>query len=420
MASFFRVLFVLSLLSAASADTIKITSTPSGATVEIDGIKVGTTPCEMQVPGGYLHGTKSVWGKRLGNQMHLHISLDGYVSKDLDMATGPYHWMALNGTYHGDYWLLKTKEFHFDLTASATALTGQIQVASTAVLVPMRPELTTERVVELANPAVLRLEGSEGSGTGFFITETGVIATNAHVARGSTALKVLSNNGQAFEARVVHIDEILDFALLKADVGTTPYLKLADPRLVRSGQSALAVGNPGGGLQNSVTKGIVSAVGSAEGLGPGTWIQTDAAINPGNSGGPLLNTWGEVMGINTQKPLKTQGIGYALSSGDVIHTLLRYYPDAIKTPTTPTVADGNGKVHISSAPANADVYVDDKFIGNAPAALTLSTGTHHIVVKMEGYKDWDRTLEVMKDSELSLNAALASTSPQPAPPAVPK
>jgi len=233
------------------------------------------------------------------------------------------------------------------------------------------------------------------------------------VAKGSTALRVLSSNHQAFEARVVHIDEVLDFALLKADVGATPYLKLAEPRLVRSGQTALAIGNPGGGLQNSVTKGIVSAVGSAEELGPGTWIQTDAAINPGNSGGPLLNAWGEVIGINTQKPIKTQGIGYALSSGDVIHTLLRYYPDVLKTPPAPTLPDGNGKVHISSAPANADVYVDDKFVGNAPAALWLSTGSHRVVLKMQGYSDWERTLEVMKDSELSLNASLAADSKTP-------
>src|SRR5215472_1756159 len=161
MAGFFRVLFVLSFLGAASADIVKITSTPSGATVEIDGIKVGTTPYEMKVPGGYIHGTKTVWGKSLEHQMRLHLTLDGYVSKDIDMANGPFPWIGLKGTYYGDYWVLKTKEFHFDLTPSATAFTGQIQVASTAVLTPTRPELTPEKVAELAGPAVLRLERSE-------------------------------------------------------------------------------------------------------------------------------------------------------------------------------------------------------------------------------------------------------------------
>ncbi|HEY5029850.1 MAG TPA: trypsin-like peptidase domain-containing protein [Candidatus Angelobacter sp.] len=271
----------------------------------------------------------------------------------------------------------------------------------------------------LASPAVLRLERPDASATGFFITDTGVIATNAHVARGVSSLTAITAVGQAFDVSVVYVDETLDFALLKAEVGTTPYLSLADPRLMRSGQTAIAIGNPGGGLQNTVTKGIVSAVGTAEGLGPGTWVQTDAAINPGNSGGPLLNTWGEVIGINTQKTTRTQGIGFALSSGDLISVLQRYYPDTHKTAAVP-VAEGTGKIRITSSPASADVYVDGKFIGNAPSVLALSTGPHHIVVKMEGYKDWDRTLEVMKDSDLSLNAALMAASLQPAAGSAPK
>jgi len=414
-----RALVIFLLLGTAYADSLKITSTPSGATVEIDGIKRGTTPLEINVPGGFFHGTKTAYGKRLGHQTHLRVSLTGYVSKEIDMANGPYRWVALNGNYYGDYWILKTNEFHFDLTAAPTTFTGQIQIASTAALTSARPDLTPEKVVDLANPAVLRLERPDASGTGFFITDSGVIATNAHVARGVSSLRAISASGQAFDVSVVHVDETLDFALLKAEVGTTPYLVLADPRLVRSGQTVLAVGNPGGGLQNTVTKGIVSAVGSAEGLGPGTWVQTDAAINPGNSGGPLLNSWGEVIGINTQKTAQTQGIGFALSSGDLISVLQRYYPDVHKTMPV-QVAEGAGKIHITSSPASADVYVDGKFVGNAPSILALTTGPHHIVVKMEGYKDWDRTLEVMKDSDLSLNAALSAAAPQSVANPVPK
>jgi len=99
-----------------------------------------------------------------------------------------------------------------------------------------------------------------------------VIATNAHVARGVSSLTAITAVGQAFDVSVVYVDETLDFALLKAEVGTTPYLSLADPRLVRSGQTAIAIGNPGGGLQNTVTKGIVSAIGTKEawGQGPGS------------------------------------------------------------------------------------------------------------------------------------------------------
>jgi serine protease Do len=414
-----RALVILLLLGSACADSLKITSTPSGATIEIDGINRGTTPLEINVPGGFFHGTKTAYGKRLGHQTHVRVSLSGYVSKELDMANGPYRWVALNGNYYGDYWILKTNDFHFELTPATTSFTGQVQIASTATLAPSRPELTPEKIVYLASPAVLRLERPDGAASGFFITDTGVIATNAHVARGVSSLRAITAVGQAFDVNVVHVDENLDFALLKAEVGTTPYLSLADPRLVRSGQTVIAIGNPGGGLQNTVTKGIVSAVGSADGLGPGTWVQTDAAINPGNSGGPLLNAWGEVVGVNTQKFTQTQGIGFALSSGDLISVLLHYYPSASVSAQAP-VLDGTGKIHINSSPASADVYVDDKFIGNAPSVLTLATGPHHVIVKMQGYKDWDRTLEVMKDSDLSLNAALTAASLQPAVSVAPK
>ena len=93
-------------------------------------------------------------------------------------------------------------------------------------------------------------------------------------------------------------------------------------------QTVVALGNPGLSLPFSATKGIVSAVGQSEGIGKGTWIQTDAAINPGNSGGPLLNSHAEVVGINTQKVVEKgfQGIGFALSANDLMEVLSRFYP----------------------------------------------------------------------------------------------
>lgn len=109
-----------------------------------------------------------------------------------------------------------------------------------------------------------------------------------------------------------------------------PHLTLADVSTVSQGESVLAIGNPGDAMLFSVTKGIVSAVGRFPSAGPGTWVQTDASINPGNSGGPLLNSRGEVIGINTQKLVKknVSGIGFALSAPDLLEVLHRFYPEA--------------------------------------------------------------------------------------------
>ena len=101
-----------------------------------------------------------------------------------------------------------------------------------------------------------------------------------------------------------------------------------------------------------------------------------------------------------------ESIAFALSSGDIVRVLQRYYPNANQISSTDAAVLGNGKLHVNSTPGNADIYVDDKFVGNTPAVLNLSGGSHHVVVKMEGYKDWDRTLEIVKDSELSLGATL--------------
>lgn len=91
----------------------------------------------------------------------------------------------------------------------------------------------------------------------------------------------------------------------------------------------IAIGNPGGAIPFAVTKGIVSAaVGKFSAAGPGIWIQTDANINPGNSGGPLLNTRGQVIGINTLKLEKknVSGIGFAISATDLLTVLRKFYP----------------------------------------------------------------------------------------------
>jgi hypothetical protein len=189
----------------ATADELKITRNPSGATVEIDGVVVGTAPYETKVPGGYFHKTHSVFGARLGHPMTLRVSKDGYATKEIVMTGGPMQWIALNGANHGDYWLLKTTHFDIVLEPISKTLTGTV-VATVAgnSTVEMRPELTAEGIVQRSKPAVVLLRRPDGQGTGFFITETGVIATNAHVARGEQTLVVVLPTGQQLEGKVVY------------------------------------------------------------------------------------------------------------------------------------------------------------------------------------------------------------------------
>ncbi len=149
----------------------------------------------------------------------------------------------------------------------------------------------------------------EGTGSGFVIDQEGHILTNYHVIEGADQITVrFHNDPKSYPARVVGRAEPLDMALIRVQAPREKLkpMRLADSDQVRVGQKAIAMGNPFG-LEFTVTEGIVSAIrrnpndGSASGTGAfvPTVIQTDAAINPGNSGGPLLNSRGEVIGINT-------------------------------------------------------------------------------------------------------------------------
>jgi S1-C subfamily serine protease len=174
------------------------------------------------------------------------------------------------------------------------------------------------------------------------------------------------------------------------------------------------VGNPGDGMLFSVTKGIVSAVGRFPGAGPGTWIQTDTPINPGNSGGPLVNSHGEVIGINTLKIVKkdTSGIGFALSSSNLLDVLHRFYPEesvlAENLPTpiqtaanVPSPTPEVGIVDISE-PLGAEIMVDKIYAGNVPAHFSLAAGPHSFHVRGAG-QDWIRDIVLLKDSRVSLH-----------------
>jgi hypothetical protein len=176
------------------------------------------------------------------------------------------------------------------------------------VAVPDRTSL--EDLVARISPAVVAIETSTGRGSGFFVQQD-TIVTNAHVAGSDASVRIRLATGGTLTARVDKVAADLDLAVLKlptASDRTTISLGAADT--VRSGEDVIAIGSSLGVFQNSVTRGIVSAVRRA---GNVVLIQTDAAINPGNSGGPLLDRNGTVIGINTMSVRTAQGISFAVA-----------------------------------------------------------------------------------------------------------
>lgn len=190
-----------------------------------------------------------------------------------------------------------------------------------------------------ATPFGLDIPKMRGQGSGFIIDTEGHILTNNHVVDKVSTVKVFLSDGTQLEGKVIGTDRNNDIALVQVDVAKVPglaYLVLADSSKVKPGQMAVALGSPFG-LQGSITVGIVSGIGRSI---PGSSsrnmtgiIQTDAAINPGNSGGPLLNSRGEVIGINTAIEASANGVGFAVP----IDTAKKILPEllkggAIKTP----------------------------------------------------------------------------------------
>ncbi len=156
----------------------------------------------------------------------------------------------------------------------------------------------------------------QGTGSGFILSASGQILTNAHVVEGTKTVQVTLRDGRKFEGQVVGVDSVTDVAVVKIDSTDLPSVPLGSTQGLAPGQWAIAIGNPLG-LDNTVTAGIISALGrNSNQVGiPDKrvqFIQTDAAINPGNSGGPLLNDQGEVIGMNTAIRANAQGLGFAI------------------------------------------------------------------------------------------------------------
>lgn len=259
---------------------------------------------------------------------------------------------------------LKLPKLNFSGIAMAVALgivaaVGLYQVQVRGLLPgvniqpPKSPTLETKTVVQEENAVISAVEKTSASvvaigvsrkvvnpfdpfaqptredstiGTGFVVSDKGIIVTNKHVVADSSTYTVVTRDEQKYEVKKIYRDPVLDLAVVQIDAKGLKPLELGDSTKLKVGQTVIAIGNALGRFTNTVTTGVVSGLGRKVVAGdPFGWsvesldnlIQTDAAINPGNSGGPLLNSAGQVIGVNVATTEGAQNIGFAIPINSV-------------------------------------------------------------------------------------------------------
>jgi 2-alkenal reductase len=304
-------------------------------------------------------------------------------------------------------------------------------------------DLSSIEVVEAVSPAVVTVinevvfdQGASGSspedvgaGTGFIIDPDGYIVTNQHVVEGGDAFRVIFSTGEERDAELVGADSVSDLAVVKVEGEVPAVVAFGDSDALKPGQTVLAIGSPLRALTNTVTQGIVSAIGrDFSGSNYSNLIQHDAAINPGNSGGPLFNLRGEVVGVNTLGIPQTdtgepvQGIFFAIPSNavaQIAQTLIAdgrvVYPyvGVSYNPVILTDQDNNtaygvyiNRVEPGSPAEDGGLQVDDVIIAINDEAITQTDTFSEVLFRHQPGETVELTI-IRDDRERTIEITLA-------------
>jgi len=419
-------LLSLSQMAHAGDKKVSIDTSPEGAQVELNGNITCTTPCSINVAAGYFGAKHFASSSHVDDPLTIRLIKDGFVPKNVTLTTGPHVWNSFNGGFSFEFYQLDTDHFNIRLDpvqafVGQGSTSGNVAASSTTV---ESESIPLEQIVHNSLPAIVLVKTSAGSGSGFFITDEGLIATNAHVVEGQQSATIVTSGGKELPSSNIYVDQDRDLALIKVDAHNAPFLVLS-PSVPVQGAEVIAIGTPGihdsdgvSLLPNSVTKGIVSGVRrfSDETVAnvarrTGTWIQTDTTINHGNSGGPLINRAGLVVGINTLgfAGAGTPGINFALSSTElaqVVHQRLGVTLGPKTDSAQHAGSSASGKISISSTPAGADIEIDGVFLGNTPSDLAIAEGKRVVKITKKGYQPYERTLQVQPGGSQRISAEL--------------
>ena len=285
-----------------------------------------------------------------------------------------------------------------DLSSSLEVLVNRVRPAVVQIF---STGYTTAEESDATTTSLISKQHSTGSGV--IVAADGYIVTNAHVVRGARRIQIRLPAGRRdlpqaklVEATLIGMDREIDVAVVKIDKTNLPYLQLADSQVLRQGELVMAFGNPLG-LEGSVSMGVVSS--TARQLHPDdlmTYIQTDAPINPGNSGGPLINSQGEVVGINTfilTQSGGSEGLGFAIPS-NLVH---RIY-DQIRR---------EGHVHRGRIGIYAQTITEAM-----ASALNLQQDSGVILADVEPDGPADKAGAKVGDIVLAMNGRIPRTAPQ--------